>query len=155
MQSRQLAIIAYLLFTAGCARESVESVTDVETPEKLILYSVDGRDFEPGNAPKVDEAFHGYPVLGKVEITEAEKRNEIIAAVKDGIARSDGKLAKCFWPRHAIRTIEKGKIANVIVTDGDLFEDRTRIVHIFVDGRKVEPEAPAPANGRGRGCGGA
>ena len=52
-------------------------------------------------------------------------------------------------------SLEKGKIANVIVTDGDLFEDRTRIVHIFVDGRKVEPEAPAPANGRGRGRGGA
>ena len=52
-------------------------------------------------------------------------------------------------------SLEKGKIANVIVTDGDLFEDRTRIVHIFVDGRKVEPEAPPPANGRGRGRGGA
>ena len=44
--------------------------------------------------------------------------------------------------------------ANVIVTSGDLFEDNTRVVHIFVDGRKVEPEAPAPAGGRGRGRGG-
>ena len=51
-------------------------------------------------------------------------------------------------------SLEKGKIANVIVTDGDLFEDRTRVVHIFVDGRKVEPEAPAPTGGRGRGRGG-
>jgi imidazolonepropionase-like amidohydrolase len=50
-------------------------------------------------------------------------------------------------------SLEKGKIANVIVTDGDLFEERTRVVHIFVDGRKVEPEAPAPT-GRGRGRGG-
>ena len=44
--------------------------------------------------------------------------------------------------------------ANVIVTDGDLFEDRTRVVHVFIDGRKVEAEQPAPAGGRGRGRGG-
>ena len=53
-----------------------------------------------------------------------------------------------------VGSLEKGKIANVIVTDGDLFEDRTRIVHVFVDGRKVEAEPPAPTGGRGRGRGG-
>ena len=45
-------------------------------------------------------------------------------------------------------SLEKGKIANVIVTDGDLFEDRTRVVHVFVDGRKVEPEPAAPGRAR-------
>ena len=50
-------------------------------------------------------------------------------------------------------SLEKGKLANVIVTDGDLFEDRTRVVHVFVDGRKVETEPTAPAGGRGRGRG--
>ena len=40
------------------------------------------------------------------------------------------------------------------MTDGDLFDERTRVVHIFVDGRKVAPDAPAPAGGRGRGRGG-
>jgi imidazolonepropionase-like amidohydrolase len=34
-------------------------------------------------------------------------------------------------------SIERGKIANVIVTDGDLFEEKTRIRHVFVDGRAV------------------
>ena len=50
-------------------------------------------------------------------------------------------------------SLDKGKIANVIVTDGDLFEDRTRVVHVFVDGRKVEAEPPAPtgAGPRARG----
>jgi imidazolonepropionase-like amidohydrolase len=53
-----------------------------------------------------------------------------------------------------VGSLEKGKIANVIVTDGDLFEDRTRILHVFVDGVKVEADAPAPAGrgGRGRGA---
>ena len=45
--------------------------------------------------------------------------------------------------------------ANVIVTDGDLFEERTKVVHVFVDGRKVDLEPASAPAGRGRGRGGA
>jgi imidazolonepropionase-like amidohydrolase len=49
-------------------------------------------------------------------------------------------------------TIEKGKMANVIVTDGNLFET-SRIRHVFVAGWPVDIEAAAPAPaGRGRGA---
>jgi imidazolonepropionase-like amidohydrolase len=34
-------------------------------------------------------------------------------------------------------SLAKGKIANVIVTDGDLFEEKTVIRHVFVNGRPV------------------
>jgi imidazolonepropionase-like amidohydrolase len=52
-----------------------------------------------------------------------------------------------------IGSIERGKIANLVVTDGDLFEEKSKITHVFVDGRPVslEPATPAPA-GRGRGA---
>jgi len=47
-------------------------------------------------------------------------------------------------------SLEKGKIANVIVTDGDLFEERTRVKHAFVDGRPVAlDETPAQPERRG------
>jgi imidazolonepropionase-like amidohydrolase len=50
-------------------------------------------------------------------------------------------------------SIEKGKIGNVIVVEGDLF-DGGRIRHVFVDGNPVTLEAP-PAQGQtGRGRGG-
>jgi len=44
-------------------------------------------------------------------------------------------------------SIEVGKIANLIVTDGNLFDERTRIRYVFVDGRQIElrpsePERP-------------
>ena len=40
-----------------------------------------------------------------------------------------------------IGSIEKGKIANLIVTDGDLFQEKTKIKYVLVDGAKFEPTA--------------
>lgn len=52
-------------------------------------------------------------------------------------------------------SIEKGKIANLIVTDGDLFDEKMTLKHVFIDGRAVHVQATPPAaGGRGRGRGG-
>jgi imidazolonepropionase-like amidohydrolase len=51
-------------------------------------------------------------------------------------------------------SIEKGKAANLVVTDGDLFEEKTKIARVFVDGRAVSLEATSAPTGRGRGRGG-
>ena len=50
-------------------------------------------------------------------------------------------------------SIEKGKIGNVIVVEGDLF-DGGRIRHVFIDGNPVTLEAPPPQGQTGRGRGG-
>jgi len=99
-------LTAVISCIGGCGQESA--------PEQLTLYSIDGvRD--PRNMPKAEEQFHGYPVLGKIEVTDAKVRQEIMAAIKDGMARSDGALPKCFWPRHAIRAFEKGKKIDYVI----------------------------------------
>ena len=51
-------------------------------------------------------------------------------------------------------SIEKGKIANLVITDGDLFDEKTTIKRVFVGGRAVSLDAPAAPAGRGRGRGG-
>ena len=51
-------------------------------------------------------------------------------------------------------SIEPGKAANLVVTDGNLFDEKTKITRVFVDGRPVALEAPAAPSGRGRGRGG-
>src|SRR5712692_4981009 len=49
-------------------------------------------------------------------------------------------------------SIEKGKVANLVVTDGNLFDDKTKITRVFVEGRSVALDAtPAAPAGRGRG----
>jgi imidazolonepropionase-like amidohydrolase len=56
-----------------------------------------------------------------------------------------------------IGSIEPGKIANLVVTDGDLFADATNVKWIFVDGRMyaAPPVVEAPAGGGRGGRGGA
>src|SRR5438477_13107404 len=109
----KVRVLTMLCFTtaiwcaAGLGRHAG---ADEATPERFVLYSIDGTDYAPGKAPKADETIAGYPVMGKVEIKDAAKRQEIVTALKDGIAQSDGNVAKCFWPRHAIELVEKGKI---------------------------------------------
>jgi len=50
-------------------------------------------------------------------------------------------------------SIERGKIANLIVTDGDLFDEKSTVKHVLVDGHVVVPD-PTPAGGGRAGRGG-
>jgi hypothetical protein len=57
-------------------------------------------------------------------------------------------VAEIFGVADRLGSIDKGKIANLVVTKGDLFQDRTEIKYVFVDGKKFEPAPAAPAQGQ-------
>ena len=81
-------------------------------------------------------------------VTEGLPAEAAIRALTINAARIAGADSR-------VGSLERGKIANVLVTDGDLFEDRTTVKHVFVDGRLVDLEqsaAPAGRGGRGRGA---
>ena len=46
--------------------------------------------------------------------------------------------AEIYGVADRLGSIEVGKIANLVVTDGDLFSDKTKTKYVFVDGRKFE-----------------
>jgi hypothetical protein len=75
-------------------------------------------------------------------------------AIDAGLSREDALRAFTLSPAEIygisdrVGSIEKGKIANIVVTKGEIFDDRTQIVMVFVDGKKYTPDAPA-AGGRG------
>lgn len=53
--------------------------------------------------------------------------------------------AEIFGVADRLGSLEKGKIANLVVTDGDLFNEKTKIKYVFVDGKRFEirePEKP-------------
>lgn len=73
-------------------------------------------------------------------------------AVKAGLAEADAlkaltiNAAEIFGVAEQLGSIEAGKIANLVVTDGDLFNEKTTIKYVFIDGRqfeiKKEPSRP-------------
>jgi len=50
--------------------------------------------------------------------------------------------AEIFGVADRLGSIENGKIANLVVTDGDLFDEKTKIKMVFVDGRRFEVHEP-------------
>jgi hypothetical protein len=75
-------------------------------------------------------------------------------AIDNGLSRDEALRALTLSPAEIygiadrVGSIEKGKIANLVVTKGEIFDDRTQVVMVFVDGKKYTPEAPA-TGGRG------
>jgi hypothetical protein len=79
-------------------------------------------------------------------------------AVEAGLPKDEAIKAMTIYPAEIfgvaeqLGSIEKGKIANVVVTSGDLFDRRSQVKHVFVDGKpyEVKPPAPAQAGAGGR-----
>ncbi len=64
-------------------------------------------------------------------------------AAAHGLSKSEALRAVTLYPAQIIGagaqlgSIEAGKIANLVVTDGDLLEARTNVRHLFINGRQV------------------
>jgi len=83
----------------------------------------------------------------------------VARTVKEGGLAEDAAIkamtvnaAKFAGAGDRLGTIEKGKMANVIVTDGNLL-DSPRIRHVFVAGWPVDLDFPAQGGRGGRGSG--
>jgi len=80
-------------------------------------------------------------------------------AVENGLAKDEAlraltiNAAEILGASDQLGTIEVGKIANLVVTSGDLFAKETRVRHVFIDGNEIELKRPEPAAGR-QGAGG-
>ncbi|MEW6207886.1 MAG: amidohydrolase family protein [Acidobacteriota bacterium] len=77
-------------------------------------------------------------------------------AIENGLSKEDAlraltvNAAEILGASEQLGTVETGKIANLVLTSGDLFARETSIKHVFVDGHHFEikrPETPDPARG--------
>jgi len=46
--------------------------------------------------------------------------------------------AQIFGVDNMMGSLEKGKVANIVIADGDILELRTNIKHVFIDGKEVD-----------------
>ncbi len=101
----------------------------------------------PGMLAKngVKFAFYSGGISRRSDLFKAVKR-----AIDAGLSADDAVRAMTLSPAEIygladrMGSIEPGKIANLVVTKGDLFQESTQVEYIFVDGVKFEP-LPEPA----------
>jgi imidazolonepropionase-like amidohydrolase len=74
-------------------------------------------------------------------------------AIENGLSADDALRATTLWPARIfgvdrqLGTLERGKIANVIVSDKPLFEKDAKVKRVFVDGREIRLPADEKKNG--------
>jgi hypothetical protein len=75
-------------------------------------------------------------------------------AIDNGLTRDEALRALTLSPAEIygisdrVGSIEKGKIANLVLTKGEIFDDRTQVVMVFVDGKKYTPADTGGPGGR-------
>ena len=98
-------------------------------------------------------AFYSGGVKSPKEILKGVKK-----AIDAGLSPEDALKAMTINPAEMlgvadrIGSIEQGKIANLVVADGDIFSENTKIKDVFVDGRRYEIHAEAPPGPPGAGA---
>jgi len=139
------------------AARNVAVLVDLKWPEKE-------KDSDPDDVPSLrtlrfrDRAPSTPAVLVKAGVKFAfysgatSNPKDLFKAVKKSIDAGlppDAALraltlspAEIYGVADRLGSIEKGKIANLVVADGDLFNEKTKIKMVFVDGRRFEIREP-------------
>ena len=157
------------------AREADQVADALKASNARVIYNLNYPTRPRTLAPDADEPIRSLRERAQASKTPAalEKAGVLFAFSSDGLreprefVRNAARAVKDGLPADAairaltinaakiagadarLGSLERGKIANVVVTDGDLFEERTRVRHVFVDGRLVDIEEAPPQTGRG------
>ncbi len=147
------------------AARQVDDVTaDLKAANARVIYSLDFPKRAPSLSPDADEplsvlrdranAPKGAAMLDKAGLLFAFESGGL-ADPKDFLKNAQKTVANGLSKEAALKaltlnaatlagagerlgSLDRGKIANVIVTEGDLFDEKTAIKHVFVNGRPVK-----------------
>ena len=128
-----------------------EAEKDADPGTTPSLRTLEFRDRAPSSPEALQKAgvkfaFYSGGISTPKDILKAAKK-----AIDAGLPEDDALRAMTLSPAEIygvadrLGSIEKGKIANLTITDGDLFNEKTKVKMVFVDGRRFEihePERP-------------
>jgi imidazolonepropionase-like amidohydrolase len=134
-----------------------EADKDADPDEVPSLKTLRFRDRAPSSPAALSKAgvkfaFYSGALTVPKDMLKAAKKSIDAGLSPDAAIRAFTLTpAEIFGVSDRLGSIENGKIANLVVTDGDIFDEKTKIKFVFVDGRKFtirEPEKPKdPAKG--------
>jgi len=106
----------------------------------------------PGELEKagVTFAFYDGGLTDPKKFLDNVRRSVALGLTRDGALKAlTANPAQIFGVADRLGTLDVGKIANLVVTDGDLFEAGTKVKYVVVDGAKYEPPAAVAEGGQG------
>lgn len=125
-----------------------EGEKDADPEEKPSLRTLRFRDRAP-SAPAalakagVKFAFYSGTITTPKDLLKAVKKSIDAGLPPDAALRAlTLSPAEIFGVADRLGSLETGKIANLVITDGDLFAEKTKIKFVFVDGHKFETHEP-------------
>ena len=125
-----------------------EGEKDADPDEKPSLRTLRFRDKAPSSPAALAKAgvpfaFYSGGITAPKDIIKAAKKSIDAGLAPDAALRALTLTpAEIYRVEDRLGSIENGKIANLVVTDGDLFDEKTKIKMVFVDGRRFEPHEP-------------
>ncbi len=133
-----------------------EKTRDADPEDVDSMRTLETRDKAASAASVLQKARVKFAFYSDGLETPKELQSAIKKALDAGLSREDAlraltlSPAEIFQVADRVGSIEKGKIGNLVVTRGEIFDDRTKVEMIFVDGRKYMPAVDAaPMGGRG------
>ena len=130
-----LGLLAFPPFSQGQVQIKLAGVTRemLEKAEKFELISLD----PSRSADKPKDTFHGWKVLGRTVVKDAETRKQLVAALRKGIEENTRggdamTLANCFDPRHGVRVTDGDKSVELVICF------RCYQIQVYVDGFRLQ-----------------
>lgn len=107
----------------------------------------------PKNAGRLAAARVRFAFQSGAMTSMTDFLSNVSKAIQQGLARDEALRALTIRPAEILGvadrlgSIEVGKIANLTITRGDLFDSNMRISHVFIDGRPVDLKPVTPTAG--------
>jgi imidazolonepropionase-like amidohydrolase len=131
---------ARVIYSLDFPKRAVSLAPDADEPLSVLR--------ERANAPKGPAALDKAGLLFAFESGGLDDPKDFLKnaqkTVANGLSREAAlkaltlNAATLAGAGDRLGSLERGKIANVIVTEGDLFDEKTAIKHVFVNGRPVK-----------------
>jgi imidazolonepropionase-like amidohydrolase len=126
-----------------------EAEKDADPDDKPTLRTLRFRDRAPSSPAALAKAgvkfaFYSDAISSPKDIIKAVKKSIDAGLAPDAALRAlTLSPAEIYGVADRLGALEKGKIANLLVADGDLFGEKTKIKIVFVDGHRFEMREPS------------